>query len=196
MLTVHRTAPRRRRHLLSLGVLVGAGALVTAAAFTTLQSVDVRLGAAPTFALQVAGSSTSGWQPSPADWLPAAGASYTISSDEILLSPGESATQRVAVRNDSPSLDADVVVRLASQPGVGRDLFDVLQFTVAQPDGSVLVENVPGPRLAELAIDLGSPLAVGEHSVLDVTYTLPVDADRAYEGSTTAIRVGFEGENT
>lgn len=195
MQSPHPDTSPRRRHLLSCGVLVGLGALTTSAVFTLLQTVDVRLGAAPTFDLSVAGSGSPTWEPTASDWLPAGGASYAISSDERVLVPGESATQRVAVRNDSPEIAAAVTVRLAGRADTDRDLFDVLEFTVREPGGPLLVDGVSGEHLGDVAIDLTDPLAAGEHSLLDVTYTLPQEADPGYAGSRTIIQVGFEGEN-
>ncbi|MDQ1205227.1 hypothetical protein [Microbacterium sp. SORGH_AS_0862] len=196
----------RARAVLAVGMLAAGGALATAAAFTDHADVRIDLdGSLNRFDIVTAGGvgldpqtwspETAGWQQGNPDAVP-----LGAGDDEgILISPGGSVRAVIAVKNDSPRLNAAISLTVqdptprgsATDPATGRylELFDQLVFTVREVDGPVLLDHVAAPELTPHV--LPQVFATGEWKKLEVTIDLPDSVDNRWQGATTDVLFSF-----
>ncbi|MFJ3394596.1 hypothetical protein [Leifsonia aquatica] len=192
-------APRgRTRALLSAGVLLGIGAFCTAATLTgsapVLTHVDGRTNYV---ALQTAAADVTAELPAwPSE---AENASFTLDlGGDRMLTPGASHTFRMAVRNASPRLAADLTLSIVppeSETAEGRNarrLFDALEFTVREGH-TVLVDHVGGSRAADLIRGLPGTVASGGVRQLEIDVRLPDDAGDDLHDLRTPVQLAFTG---
>lgn len=197
-----------KRAVVAAGSLVGCAALLTAAAFTDFADVDVTLdGSQNRFDIVTTGSSTPGWMPTATEWVQGKPEAYQIklTSDGsgYVLSPGARLDLRVAARNASPRLGAELSLKIldpdahgdATDPVTGRyvDLWNQLVFTVRE-GSTVLFDHVKATDLA--AYVWQQPTAAGTERVLDVTIQLPSSVDNRWQLASTDIRFDFEAVNS
>lgn len=191
----------RKRALIGVGALLGIGALCSTAAFTDSSSVLTHLdGRTNYIALQTsaaeAGAELAAW-PSEAD-----NASFTLDlNGDRLLEPGVPHTFRMAVRNASPRLAADVTMTI-TPPNAGatdaRDslrLFQALRFTVRE-GGEVVIDQAGAASAAELTRRLPDSVDAGGVRMFEIDVTLPVGAAADLAGLRTAVQVAFTGTST
>ncbi|VTR76312.1 hypothetical protein [Cellulomonas hominis] len=172
-----RTAARA----LPLCLLVG----ITAAQVVRTDDVRIEFDGV-TFALEVAGSTSPGWEPAPSDWRPTTG-TWTLGLADDVLEPGAALDLRVAVRNVSGA-PAAVVVSLADPDPAAGDVFGALDVTVSE-SGRTLASG-PASSLRVALPDLVAPDAADER-VLDVRVTTPDGA--GWSGARTGVQLVVEG---
>lgn len=143
-----------------------------------------------TFALEVAGSSTAGWEPAEPDWQPST-RPVTVELQDHTPVPGGTVDVRVAVRNTA-GVPAGAVLTLSDpDPSVaGPDLFDALHAQVLE-DEVVLAEGPASEVLAVLPGDLGADRQ--DHRVLDIRLRTPVTGDDRWAGVRTGVQVQIDG---
>lgn len=197
----------RTRSVLTLGIVLCAGALVTSAASTQTESVLAYFDASPnqSYNLQVDGSAAADWTLADAVWQEASTEPYTIPAtadgSAVSMPPGKTQTYRLAVHNDSPELLSSVSLRIedadpqgsATDPHTGRylDLFPHLHFTLADEQGTLL--DAAGTDV--LRADLRTPLAAGESRLLTLDLTVPSNVGNEIIGAGTQVSVLVTGES-
>lgn len=197
----------RTRSLLTLGIVLGAGALVTSAASTQTESVLAYFDANPAqgYNLQVDGSVDPNWTLADALWKEANPEPYTIpgsvDGSAVSMPPGKTQTYRIAVRNDSPELLSSVRFTIedpdplgnSTDPETGRflDLFPHLHFTLADESGILL--DAAGTE--NLTATLNGSLAAGEARMFTLTLGVPQDTGNEIIGAGTHVAVLVTGES-
>ncbi|UIN30692.1 hypothetical protein [Microbacterium binotii] len=197
----------RARAVLATGMLAAGCALATAAAFTDYADVEVSLdGSQNRFDIVTAGAvdvDLQSWSPQAEGWLQGNPDAVLLGSGAdagILLAPGGSVEAAIAVKNDSPRLNAAISLVIedptprgdAVDPATGTflELFDQLVFTVRDADGTVLLDHVAAPALTGYVWP--DSFAPGEWKKLDVTIDLPDSVDNRWQGATTDILFSFQ----
>lgn len=192
-------------------LVLGAGSLAfTTAALTGAGTSHWLLdGSANQFDLKTAGSVTTGWVPTPADWQQGNPSPVEIEIGDGAqsqgLGPGHSVSATVAVINASPGdLDGMIAVHLVDpdphgdeiDPTTGRyvDLFDQLQFTISDA-GTVIADGLTAEAFNALDWAWPDPVARDDHRTLDVTITLPAEVDDRWQGARTSVQFAFSGES-
>lgn len=194
------------RPILTVGILLTTGALLTAASVTEQRDLSVVFdGSGNVFDLQVAASPDSGWTPRVADWSQGRdhAAQLVIDSDTARgFGPGDTLAFRIAIKNASPAVSGALTLRIddpdpragALTPAGGfTELFDQLRFTV-QDGGSTVIDGVRGSDLAHLA-HTWQGVAPGQSRVLDVRVSLPAETDNRWAAAATDIRFAWTGES-
>ncbi len=194
------------RPILSAGVLLALGTLLTAASLTDAHDVPVVFdGSANSFDLQVAASADPAWTPSAADWEQGRDTAAELVIDSAAaegFAPGDALDFRIAVKNASPTVDAAMTLiiddpdprRSEKNPDGGfAELFDQLTFTVSDSTGAV-IDHVPGNDLAALT-NTWTAVAPGEARLLDVSVHLPASTDNRWSSAATQIRFQWRGES-
>ncbi|GIT78629.1 hypothetical protein LLS1_02980 [Leifsonia sp. LS1] len=191
----------RKRALLSVGALLGIGALCTTAALTDSSSVLTHLdGRSNYVALQTSAAEADTELPVwPSE---AENASFTLDlGGDRLLEPGVSHTFRMAVRNASPRLATDVTMAItrpaseAADDGDSLRLFQALRFTVRE-GGAVVIDQAGAATVAELTRRLPDSVDSGGVRLFEIDVTLPADAADDLAGLRTAVQVAFTGTST
>jgi hypothetical protein len=198
----------RKRAIIAIGSLLGAGALVTAAVFVDTANINVGaqgggIGSIDnSFILQVADVDADGNPVSPeseSDWISAnspEGVSYHLPGAESL-TPGESSTVGIPVRNASPKLAAALRVGIENRDALGdQTLVNALRFTIAFTDSdsgrTVLVSNAP---LTDASATLEDLVIAGAAGEFEITVAVDPDAGNEVQGKTALIRAVILGES-
>ncbi|UAJ79377.1 hypothetical protein IT072_19670 [Leifsonia sp. ZF2019] len=200
--TVRTERPRgRKRALLTASALIGVSFVCTAAVLTGSAPVVTHLdGRTNYIALQTTaaeiGADFAAW-PSEAE-----NASFTLDLDgDRLLERGVAHTFRMAVRNASPRLAAELTMAItppAADTPEGQNalrLFEELRFTVREGD-AVVMDQASGADAAALLRRLPEPVSSGGVRTFEIDITLPVDAPEDVAGLRTAVQVEFTGTST
>ncbi|HEY0187617.1 MAG TPA: hypothetical protein VGC67_09035 [Cellulomonas sp.] len=144
-------ASTRTRLVLSIGAVVGVGALVTAASFTDFANLNLGNGGdgsgigAGTFNIQVVGTDADGVAV-PGTWQEAnlpEGVDVAIPGADTI-TPGETISVTLPYRNASASLGADIDLWLNEVPGQtsSPEYLAALRFTILDGSGSTLADAV------------------------------------------------------
>lgn len=195
----------RRRALLSVLAVVGAGAALTAAALSDSADVLVNMdGSQNRFDIVAAGkfgSDAEDWGPTAADWVQGNPEPYemTISPEGHVLAPGGHMNGVIAVKNASPRIAGQISLTIldplpqgdAIDPHTGAkvELFDQLIFTVRDGERT-LVDHVPANDLETYSWPAALPS--GDHKVLDVTIEMSSEADNRWQLAKTDVQFRFE----
>lgn len=191
----------RKRALLSAGVLLGIGAVCTAATLTGSVPVLTHLdGRANYIAIQTVAADVSVDLPAFPD--EAESSSFTLElAGDRLLEPGEIHTFRLAVRNASPRLSADLTMSItppSADTAAGRGalrMFNALQFTVREGD-TVLVDHADGSQAANLVRRLPGTVESGGVRRLEIDISLSAAAGDDLHGLRTPVQLAFTGTST
>ncbi|MBL3698755.1 hypothetical protein [Leucobacter luti] len=193
----------RRRAALACGSLLGVVALTTAAYFTDFADITTHIdGSGNSFDIVVAGSIDPKWAPAPTEWAQATEEPFLVDlGTDGSLAPGTSRTVRVAVKNASPKLGADIQLVLrdpdpqgtATDPVTGGfvELFDQLEFEVFEND-ELLLHSDGAQDEAGRTVVWSRALPSTDVRVLDVKVTLPRDVDDRWQRAGTQLQFGFE----
>lgn len=173
--------------LLSMGILVGFGAVSTLAAWTgtatataTINAATVSLGAGAT------GSTTS--------------TSYTVPVTEANWYPGMSQAALVVVKNTSPISVPYSITGSVMETGNGTlgNALNVIVKTGGSVSGTAPNATCLGTSLITKsslgsfpAAELRSPLTPGGTETLCVQYTLPTNAASGLQGNSTTVKLTF-----
>lgn len=196
------TVPRGRlRAVLTAGVLLGIGAVCTAATLSGSAPVLTHLdGRTNYIAVQTVAADANTELPAwPSE---AENSSFTLDlGGDRLLEPGDSHTFRMAVRNASPRLSADLTMTITpprADTAAGRDalrMFEALQFTVRE-GSTVLVDHVGGSDAAQLVRRLPGTVGSGGVRRLEIDVALPTTAVGDLQGLRTPVQLAFTGTST
>lgn len=196
------TVPRGRlRAVLTAGVLLGIGAVCTAATLSGSAPVLTHLdGRTNYIAVQTVAADANAELPAwPSE---AESSSFTLDlGGDRLLEPGDSHTFRMAVRNASPRLSADLTMTITpprADTAAGRDalrMFEALQFTVRE-GSTVLVDHVGGSDAAQLVRRLPGTVDSGGVRRLEIDVALPTTAVGDLQGLRTPVQLAFTGTST
>lgn len=182
----------RIKAILSMGMLVGLGAVSTLAAWTGTATATSNITAAKV-SLGI-GASASG----------ATSASYTVPVSSVNWYPGASAAAIVVVKNTSSvalpySIKGDITESGGVELGKAMQVLVKTGATVSgsAPNatclgGAVAIEKGPGFAFAAEAVSLGE-LAVGATATFCVQYSLPLNAVNNLQGATTKLDLVFTG---
>jgi hypothetical protein len=200
----------RRRSVLAFGTLLGLGSLMSAALFTDSAQIQTWFdGAENTFDIVAAGSTGRNWAPADDSWVQADVDPYVIdiaaSDSGSSLPPGGALHVRIAVKNNSPAMPAEIQLTIQDpdplgaqiDPDSGRflELFDQLRFTVTEGE-MTLIDAVSGEFPDDLCHVWDVQFAAGEFRVLNVEIALPAEVDNRWQRASTRIQFSFEAVNS
>ncbi|KUF05640.1 hypothetical protein [Leucobacter sp. G161] len=197
----------RSRLALAAGGLLSIAALTTTAFFTDFVDLEAQVdGTRNTFDIVVAGATDPHWQPTADDWVQADEEAFIIDLGESTeLPPGATKHVKIAVKNVSPDLSADLTLRLADpdpqgdavNPETGRflELFDKLEFELSE-QGEPLLAVSGGAPADERQFSWREPLEPDRVREIIVAITLPAETDDRWQQASTQIQFGFEAVNS
>lgn len=182
----------RTKTIVSVGALIGVGALATTAAFTDFGNLNLGAGAdgsaigAGAFDIKVVGTDVNNF-PEPGTWQDAntaEGVDIAIPGADTV-TPGDTITVDLPYKNASETLGADIKLWMNLVPGTTSDddYVAALTFTVKDSDGTPIVEDVAFAdfnALAEAADLTPTALAAGSDDSLTLEITL---SDLGVEGN-------------
>lgn len=199
------TTSGRKRLVIALGTVLGAAALITAAAFTDFANLnfgngtdDGGVGGNNRFNIQVIGTDSAG-NPIPGSWQEAntaQGVNLNVPGADTI-TPGETVSVEIPFRNESPVLGAAVSFGLQDRPGATSDpeIAAALRYTV-ELDGVAIATSAT--QAAVDALDLGQYDA-GDQAVLKVTIALPdqgsAAANNALQGKVSYVQAHFDASS-
>lgn len=211
------TKPRttgRKRLIIAAGVLLGLGALTTAAYFTDFANINLNgaadgsgIGGNNDFSISVGKTDTDGVLVTPRAWVPAntsTGIDYTIDGADALYPGGPSASVVIPVKNTSTSLASIVKLKIQDQPGPPAsdvDMQNALRYTIKLNGTQVGTANMTQTAAANLDLfTAAAPLEFGDTAEIEVIVTLPNQTtqalDDALNGLTAYVRVHLDAQST
>ncbi|MBL3698756.1 hypothetical protein [Leucobacter luti] len=196
----------RKRAIIAGGALLGIAALSTAAVFTDFANLNLGNGtgggiggADNTFNIQVVGTDTQG-VPVPGTWQEAnvaEGVDIALLGAETI-TPGDTITVDIPVKNASPKLGADVNLTLGDVPGKTSDADYAAQLRYdIEVDGVAVATAATQAAVAD--IDLAD-LAAGAEATVTVNVTLldqgSPAGNNALQGKTAHVQAQFNAAST